>query len=226
MFEDDEVWDEERWEAFLRENDRRLARYMELLFGFISDNPPPERRNAEAFRGWEEALRRFLSSKGFAPDDVFPRFLEGEGDDAGDMSTLPLDEPDNGGRLDPFRTRAVYGRASDLADDVLEWSNALPARSKDSTFVHFCSHVTQIPGHLAKGHGIGYEKDTLGGNIACAKRGLAAANEALSLLRSMKTAAFLPEETYLRFYERLFELRNMLGIYVQDLRGRFDLGID
>ena len=77
-----------------------------------------------------------------------------------------------------------------------------------------------------KGHSLGYDKETLGGNIACAKRSLSAANGALRLMREMKTASYMTEATYQDLYERTFELRNNIGIYVQELRRRFDLGLD
>ena len=69
---------------------------------------------------------------------------------------------------------------------------------------------------------MGYEREMLGGNIACAKRGLKAANDALGWLKEMKGARFLSQPQYMHFYEQTFEVRNNLGIYVQDLRGRFD----
>ena len=36
---DDENWDEERWEAFLRDHDKQVDRYMELMFRFMRKYP-------------------------------------------------------------------------------------------------------------------------------------------------------------------------------------------
>ena len=235
-----EIWDEERWEAFLRENDRRTDRYMELMYGFMRRHPRPDPDDAEALARWKEDLRAFLDDKDWHREDIVLPFLwlddEFDPEDADDdlwlaegeetiepssFSFEALDDP-----FDTFEHIPVYRQAQDLATAVLDWAHTVEGGAKDSTFVQFCSCVTQIPANIAKGHGIGYEIETLGGNIACAKRGLAAANAALSLLREMKTAPHLDAATYRRLYEQVYEVRNALGVYVQELRERFNLGID
>ncbi len=231
---DDEIWDEDRWEAFLRENDKRVDRFMDLLFTFLADHPLPEEDDAAARSVWEESLRQFLNGQGFRPEDHSIAFLfddEEPDEDAPEWFSLDPegyedDEDFFDEDLDGFRELPVYQRAFAFANDVLDWANALPGDIKDSTLVQFCTYVTQIPANIAKGYGIGFERDMLGGNIACAKRGLKAANQALELLREMKRVPYLPADVYRRLYEQAFEVRNELGLYVQDLRRRFDLGID
>jgi hypothetical protein len=120
----------------------------------------------------------------------------------------------------------VYEHASVLSVVVLDWANGLAGDVKDSQLVHFCAHIAQIPVHVARGHGIGYERDVIGGNIACVKRSLADANAALDLLRRMKHAQYMDAETYLPFYEQVYEVRNELAVYIQDLRDQFNLGVD
>ncbi len=219
---EDEIWDEDRWESFLRENDKRVDRFMDLLFGFLADFPPPEDDHDEVGRrAWEVHLRDFLRGNGFSPEDhLFLLFPDDDG--------TPTDAPagDEDGALDQVRDLPVYQRAFHLATDVLDWANALPGDIKDSTLVQFCTHITQIPANIAKGHGIGLERDMIGGNIACAKRGLTAANAALHLLHEMKRASYMDPATYRSLYEQAFEVRNELGLHIQALRRRFDLGID
>ena len=84
----------------------------------------------------------------------------------------------------------------------------------------------QITSNIAKGHGIGYEHDMLGGNIACLKRGIASANAALDLLRELKDRSYMNAEMYRALFEKTYEVRNQVGVYIQDLRDRFNLGID
>lgn len=225
---DGEIWDEERWEAFLEENDRRIEHYMMVLFRFMSENPPAGEEGSAARQRWERDLREYLLSNGLSPDDALPRLLSDSWpDDPEDLDA----ETDHGllseeDALDDIRNIPVYAQAQRVASRALRWSNRLPGRVKDSTLVQFCSHVVQIPSNLAKGHGIGYEMEMLGGNIACVKRALASANASLDLLRELKTADYMNRKLYLAFYEDCFELRNQIGIYVQDLRQRFDLGVD
>ena len=239
FFHDDDAWDEERWEAFLREHDRRVDRYMSLFLRFTAKHPRPDADDVAAINEWKDGLRNFLREKGWRRDDLFlPFFLlddEPDDDDTAPEAAEPffddaffddaLDEPDE----DPFASLdalPVYRHANALTDDVLDWAHGLAGDVKTLTLVHFCSHVMQIPAHLARGHGIGLDRDGLGGNIACVKRALADANAALDLLRQLKAAPFMDAATYRRLVERAFELRNALGLYVQHLRERFDLGID
>jgi len=234
MFED-ELWDEHRWEAFLLESDRRVDRFMDLFLGFLADCPPPEDGDVKTRRVWEEKLREFLREKGFQPDDRSLAFLfedqSGDKDSSSedntpysDESLFEDDEIESEGI--PVEELPIYRQAFDLAAEVLEWANDLPGEIKDSALVQFCTHITQIPANIAKGHSIGSERDMIGGNIACSKRGLMAANSALVALRDLKYASYMDAELYLRFYELTFEVRNALGLHIQDLRKRFELGID
>ena len=230
---DGEIWDEDRWEAFLREHDRRIDRYMALLFRFMTDNPPVGAEGSDARRAWEDDLRQYLITNGISPDDALPRMLSGQwtDDDEDDVlffeaeqSYLEAEERDE--ELYDVRNVPLYRSAHQLSARVLRWSNSLPGHVKDSTLVQFCAHVTQIPANIANGHGIGLELEMIGGNIACAKRALTAANSALVLLHELRPSGYMDAHLYRSLYEETFEIRNQTGIYVQELRRRFDLGIE
>lgn len=228
---DGEIWDEERWEAFLEENDRRVEHYMLILFRFMSENPPPASNSTVDRQEWERELREYLLSNGLNPDEALPRALSETWSDDEDEPSEGFDQPllqaePDDDALEDINRIPVYLNAQRFASRALKWSNRLPGRVKDSTLVQFCSNAVQIPSNLAKGHGIGYEMEMLGGNIACAKRALASANAALDLLREIKTASYMEPELYHSFYEDCYEVRNQIGIYVQELRGRFNLGVD
>ncbi len=240
MFDDD-IWDEERWEQFLSENDRRLDHYTELMYGFLTENPQPSRNDPESLSIWKGELRAFMEAKGWGEDDL-PSFLfqEDEEDEQWDEDSAEwiyefdqafldedmLDEDTLWDDLDSIERLPVYKQAYELVVEVLQWTDELPSREKESTLVQFCSYVTQIPAKIAKGHGMGYDRDMLGGNIACVKRSLKVANQALALLRELRDAPYMTEETYIEMYERLYEVRNDIALYVQELRERFNLGID
>ncbi|MEX0746579.1 MAG: hypothetical protein WD275_01180 [Rhodothermales bacterium] len=225
---DGEVWDEERWEAFLREHDRRIDRYMSLLFRFMTETPPPAEEGSRARKEWEEDLRQYLIGNGMSPDDILPRLLSGQWseDDDAESAQPYLEQEDQGADMDDVRHIPVYRDAQRLASQILRWSNDLPGHLKDSALVQFCSHITQIPANIAKGHGIGFELEMIGGNIACSKRALLAANSALDLLLEIKGALYMEQTFYRRIYEDTYEVRNRIGVHIQDLRGRFELGVD
>jgi hypothetical protein len=227
MFED-EIWDEDRWELYFRENDRRIDQYMDLLQGFLSACPLPESAGPEAEKDWVLKFREYLETRGIQPEQTdLAFFLDDEDDDEEDDSwAFDADEDDGDADDGDFRELPIYQAAFGLAMDVLDWANHLPSEVKDSNLVQFCAHALQISTNIARGHSLGQEIDVLGGNIACAKRALAAANSALDHLREMKEASYLEGDHYLRLAERTYEMRNELGIYVQELRQRFNLGID
>ena len=153
---------------------------------------------------------------------------EGDADESlfYDGPTPFAEDPDTEDSFEALERLPVYRRACDFSTEVLDWAHALSGKDKNTRLVHFCSHVAQIPAHLARGYGIGHERDTLGGNIACAKRGLADANAALALLARMKRASYMDAVTYRRLYEQAYEVRNAIALYVLDLREQFNLGID
>ena len=249
---DDERWDEEQWEQYLRENDRRVDRCMELMDDFLRRHPRPDDQDAEALARWKAQLRAYVEDRGWTPDDLALPFLLLGDEDVGDdlsLGELPLSDEvleDSGfveddfffdeaeedveaafeERFGSFRQLPVYRQAMALAEAVIKWSHALPADVKDGALVQFCSLVMQVPAKVAKGHGLGFERDMIGGNIACVKRSLGTANEALELLGRMKARPYLNDAAYRQLYEELYEVRNALGLYVQELRARFDLGID
>lgn len=228
---DDEIWDEHRWEDFLSENDRQMDRRLTLYYDYLARHPRPKDRGVAA-QSWFRDLQRFFADNGLREDDAFLQLFSPDRDEdpaprwLRDAISDPDPEDDHSGDPDQLDNLEVYRKALDLSVELLRWSDDVPIRDKDSTFVQFCTSVTQIPANIAKGHGIGFERDMIGGNIACTKRGLHAANEALYLLKYLKKEPFLSESAYFSLYERLFEIRNQLGIYVQTLRERFDLGID
>lgn len=232
MFEDD-IWDEDEWEAFLKENDDRIDRFMDLVFSFISKRPPPEFSDLESQSQWKEELRAYMREKGWENDEIdatIPiefQFDTRQSEDGSDqiISIRPTEDDDV---LDESNVQEmpVYMTVHELASTVLEWANDLPVSIKDSSLVQFCNQVMLLPSNVAKGHSIGYEKETIGGNIACVKRALAAANASLRLIAEMKNAPYMTPEVYLELSEMTYETRNALGIYVQELREQFYLGID
>ncbi len=228
---DDEIWDEERWEAFLKKNDERVARYMKLLHRFLDEHPSPHQGDEREQQAWWEAFNAYLIQYGwYAEEPESTSFhLEDESEEDQAFPELPADElelPEEEPAFADFTTLPVYQEAHSLTRDVLAWSDSLPGSEKDSTLVQFCASIMQITANIAKGHGIGQERDMLGGNIACLKRGIQAANAALELLLDMRGRPYLPDPTYLSLYEKTYEVRNQVGIYIQELRDRFNLGID
>jgi hypothetical protein len=226
----DEVWDEDDWEAFLSENDRRVDRFMALLAEFMQRcPPPPEGASPKEEAAWKAHLEAYIRRRtGFEgsvddlpvwerEDDAAPEDTEGEAWKAG-LAAFPEQQPV--GHL------PVYQAARALATTVLRWSEPIPTDDKDGDFVQFCSNALQIAAKLSGGHAVGYERDVLGGNIAYAKRGLTAANAALDALHGLRAAPYMRPADYRRLYEATYEVRNAVALHVLRLRERFERGTD
>lgn len=120
----------------------------------------------------------------------------------------------------------VYITARNIGAHLLKFTDHYPHTMSNRGLVQFISATLQISCKLAAGYSFGFEKDVLGANIAYAKKALAYANKSLSLLQNMKKgrSLFIREE-YMQLHEWLFDLRNDIGLYVQDLRSKFYYGL-
>ena len=230
---DDEIWDEDQWEAFLKKDDDRVAKYMKLLNRFLAEHPLPKTDDRGREQEWKDAFNAYLIQHGLVLDDMEHELLRGDADAIDEEGTLSfgggeeeLDLDEEFNSFESLQQLPVYQKAGALTSEVLSWSDALPGSIKDSELVQFCSNIMQITANIAKGHGMGYDREVLGGNIACLKRGIKSANAALELLREMKSRSYLTTDRYRELYEQTYEVRNTLGLYIQELRDRFNLGID
>lgn len=231
MFNDD-IWDEERWESFLRKDDERIARYMKIVNRFLDKYPPPGSTDKEVQIKWREAFKAYLIQYGWQSDEVESALFRSEPTEHSERydvdaeETLDFFEMSSGQDFDELAVLPVYRDALALTRDVLEWSDQLPGAVKDSTLVQFCASIMQITANIAKGHGMGLEQEMIGGNIACLKRAIQSANVSLGLLSEMKDEVYMDVVRYRMIYEEVYEIRNQIGIYIQELRDRFYRGID
>lgn len=120
----------------------------------------------------------------------------------------------------------VYKTAQMYAVDVLKWAENIPHHLQTKQVHEFIINVLKVTAKLAGGYSFGFEYDVLGGNIAYTKKALYSANEALSYLQKMKKEPFIVPSVYSKLHGRLFEIRNDIGVYVQELRDRFHMGYE
>jgi hypothetical protein len=117
----------------------------------------------------------------------------------------------------------IYNVAHSLGIDILKLAEQREELHLNKSYNQFVSDVLQISTKIAAGYSLGFEFDMIGGNIAYNKKGLYAANRALATLQTLKTKTVFPNrEEYFQLHAKLFELRNDLGIYIQDLRDLFN----
>jgi len=116
---------------------------------------------------------------------------------------------------------AIYRHAHDYSVEVLEWVYKLNPKARSIAHNQFVSQSMQMGAKIAAGYSFGFEIEFLGGNIAYNKKALYLANNSLAVLQRIKEAPSTNPEIYYYLHENLFELRNNIGIYVQELRSLF-----
>lgn len=247
-----DIWDEYMWEdhmnkmekkrenflKFIHENpDSGLPRWLKLLH---ENNDEPDA--VDAFI--EEELEtedmffddefdddepgEWMGEDGFFLDDPEDEFWDDELDDFDEgedwkMLSSEFTFSDNGS-IDNLK---IYNRGYDLAVNTLKWAEKIHDIHQSKALSEYVSNTLVISAKLAGGYSFGFEKDFIGGNIACTKKALHAANAALYLLKNeLKREPYITLREYKYFHGELFELRNDIGIYVQELRERFNLGLE
>lgn len=120
----------------------------------------------------------------------------------------------------------IYLDAKDLAVDILRWAESIPQKIQTSEFEEFVEESLKIGAKIAGGHSFGFEPEYIGANIAYSKKSLHCANHGLELLQGFKKTGYFNKKQYQELHSRLFELRNDIGIYIQELRDQFRMGLE
>ncbi|HTK81641.1 MAG TPA: hypothetical protein VL633_05070 [Bacteroidota bacterium] len=218
MRDDSEIWDEFKWEEFMKEQDKKLDRYMELFYRY-QDDPNRDEIIAREM-GWTWLLENGEKDARDEEVNEFPD-EDAEGEEWKARSGLQEDD-----KFDGFRDTPVYLRAKAFAHTAMKFADSLPEDKRgDSSVVDFLSNAMVAAAKIAGGSGIGYDIEELGGNIAYCKRGLHAANYALAALREMNEKRIITEDSYAELLVPLTEVRNMIAVHVLDLREQFRKGI-
>lgn len=246
----DSVWDEYQWEAHLNEIEKKSTHFRQFITPDPPDHIPrwltllkengdeldavdafieEELQIDEAYfpgeddedfddEEWDDDLDDFLFDD-FEEDDFF---LGSDDDfDAGEEWKELSDEfaMSNNGSIE---TLDIYNDSREIAALILQWAETISPQNLSSNFNNFVGKVLKIGAKIAGGYSFGFEIEFLGGNIAYSKKALYCANDALTILQQeLKNTSYLNKKQYYYYHEQLFELRNNIGIYIQELRERF-----
>lgn len=253
---DDEIWDEYRWETHLNEIEKKSDQLRKFIAPDPSGNTPRWVTLLQENSDELEAVDAFIEEElqieeAYFPDEDDEDEWDDEFDD--DLDDFFYDEEDEDDFLfneqeedfdsgeewkelsedyamsdyGSIETLDIYNEARELAAYILQWSETIHPKYLDQNYNDFVGNVLKIGAKLAGGYSFGFEQDFLGGNIAYTKKALFCANDSLNLLQDkLKRAPFMTNEHYIQLHERLFELRNELGVYVQELRERFNMGLE
>lgn len=220
MDENNEIWDEFKWEEFMREQDKKVDRLMELFLRYQDD--PNCEQIIEQEMGWD-SLRDADEEGSDVTDFDYEEEMEDELDEGDEWKAVAGYEGSH--RLHSHHLIPAFQSAYAFALRAHRFVESLPMQNRsDSSVVEFVSNAMIAPAKLAGGSGMGYDLEQLGGNIACCKRGLAASNLALDALREMKKKGLVGEDDYRSLMRDAFEVRNAIASHILDLRERFHRG--
>ena len=245
---DDELWDEFKWEAHLDEVEKKSEQLRKFISSDQKGSVPRWITLLKESLSEDDAFEAFVEEELLLDEAYFPED-EDEWDDEDDFededflfgSSDELDEFDefdddyeageewkslsedfalsDHGSLDNLR---LFNDARLFAVDILKWAEQVPTKQQNSVFLEFVSDSLKIAAKLAGGYSFGFEPEYLGGNIAYTKKALKFANQSLETIQDMKgSKIFKRKHQYAEYHARLFELRNDIGVYIQDLRDRF-----
>ncbi|MEX0608801.1 MAG: hypothetical protein WD016_10630 [Balneolaceae bacterium] len=253
-FEDDQ-WDEFKWEAHLNEVEKKSEQLRKFIASDHKGNTPRWITLLEESQNEDDAYEAFVEEELLMDEAYFPEEeddWEDEEDDFEEDDFLfgadelmdfddeddDFDDYDEGedwkslsddymySDFGPLENLTTYYEAKELAVEILKWAEKIPAKSQSNDFQEFVNETLKIGAKLAGGHSFGFEPDYIGANIAYSKKALGNANRALELIQSLKKKSFFQKKNYIEIHEKLFELRNDIGVYIQELRDQFRLGLE
>lgn len=213
--EEHEIWDEFQWEEFMREADKRTEKYSKLFEKYLDH---PDRDNIIAKEmGWDHLLDESEDEDDWNEFGDINYVEEGEEwkEETGFEST----------EFNNLENLPVYQLAYEFSIDCINLIEDQFENENDESIHSFARSVIIPPAKIAGGFGMGFELESIGGNIANCKRGLHAANRTLTALQELRNKKLLDQETFQGFYNRAKEVRDGLGIYIVELRERFRKGI-
>lgn len=196
--DDEDEWEDDDMDDFLSMDDEELMDLFEDEF-LNQDDDEDDDDEDDLFGDEEDDFDAGEEWKELSPDYAMS--------DNGSIENLP-----------------VYKTSRKVSADILKWAHDNHSTKRPSIYFQFVNEVLQINTKLAAGYSFGFEQDLLGGNIAYNKKALNMANKALASLRSQKDAGYLSKDYYRYLHEELYELRNDIGIYIQELREQFYWG--
>jgi len=183
-------WDEEDWERFLQKADVRTAKYLEL-FETLHNHPDCDSLIAKEM-GWSQKYEdcdykdESCCSCGerdecriYEINQIFDDAIE-------DNETTESD-------IEDVENITAYKKSYELYIKLSRYFKNRKGMDTDEDVLEAISASSKVSAKIAGGHGMGYEKDTLCGNIAYCKRSLKNARICVYSLEIVRGKSIFPE---------------------------------
>jgi hypothetical protein len=215
-YEDDD-WDEEDWERFLQKADVRTAKYMEL-FETLHNHPDCDNLIAKEM-GWTHKYEecdyknKSCSNCGernechiYEIDQIFDNSIEYN-------ETIENDVED-------VKNISAYKKSYELYIKLSKYFKNRKRMDTDEDVLEAISASSMIPAKIAGGHGMGYEKDTLCGNIANCKRSLKNAKLCVYSLEIVRAKSTFPDSDITILISDAIKVEREVLKWIEYLRSR------
>ncbi|MFQ5963725.1 MAG: hypothetical protein ACE5KZ_05520 [Candidatus Scalinduaceae bacterium] len=198
-----EDWDEDDWERFLQKADVRTAKYLEL-FETLHNHPDCDELVAKEM-GWyhkgndcekNDECQAYINNLQY--DEIIEEDIE-------DVKKIPAYKKSYEFyiKLNKY-FKNKNKKDVDIDEDVMDAISA-------SAFVS---------AKVAGGHGMGYEKDSLCGNIAICKRALKNAKICIYSLEKLRAKALFPENEINILISDGVRIKHEVTKWIDELRSR------
>ena len=210
-FDDNELpWTEKQWEELMRRSDVRSAKFGELL-ETLRDEPDFEERIAHEM-GWardDEAMPPFeIAGQEEAVDDK-------------EVERVLREEQEALHKLAAYTRSNDWGlKVHDALKDVLneESGSAPPDVEEDISDAFGCT--VSVAAKIAGAHGMGYDDESLCGNIVCCRRALEEGERGVVALESIAAKGLVEKEMIGPFIEEGHQVLALVQEHITELRSR------
>src|SRR5213082_596617 len=193
--ESERMWDEYDWERFLREQDQKTEKYMQLLEKYLDD---PQRDEIIAREmGWTQ----LLDAKDWSAEvDALLEENAAQEDEADVDNTAASGET--------FQEHDLYRAAFDLTLWIDQWYDQNAGLQNEPAAVKLATHAALASAKLAAALS-GDHLDEIGMTIAYLKRALKAITTSMNAaVKLRRKAGLITRPEYLVLQQRLFEVRD------------------
>ena len=210
--EPERAWDEHDWERFLRQQDNKTEKYMELLEKYL-DHPDRDQIIAREM-GWTQ----LLEGKDWSEEvDA----LLGEEELEAEISAEPQNE---GSRPDSFEDHTLYRSAFALTVWIDQLFDDNPSLQNEPSAVKLATHSALASAKLAAALSED-DLDEIGMTIAYLKRALKAITVSMEAAGQLLSDKLILPRDHGVLKQRLFQVRDgiiaLMGAYRVEWRRRF-----
>ncbi|MHC4307214.1 MAG: hypothetical protein ACYSR7_01145 [Planctomycetota bacterium] len=216
-FNEDGDWDEEDWERFLQKADVRTAKYLELL-ETLHNHPDCDILIAKEM-GWSHKYEDCDYNNGscdncgkrdecriYEINQIFDNYTEyGE-----------IIESD----VEDVKNIIAYKKSYELYIKLSKYFRNREGVDTDEDFLEAISASSKISAKIAGGHGMGYERDSLCGNIANCKRSLKNARICVYSLEIVRAKSTLPDSDINILISEAIKVEREVLKWIEYLRSR------